>query len=93
MIKIVLLSSWQINMPVHLATYNSGKISLQGKCTIMRNILKSRLNHSLHRKTSNRTVTRSCSHVSTLNVQRNLHIKRNLTPQEIIEALQIRNEN
>lgn len=80
-------------MPIHLARYNWGKISLQGKCKIMRNFLKSRLNRSLHRKTSNRTVTWSYLHVSMLNVRWNLHIKRNLTPQEIIETLQIYVEN
>lgn len=59
----------------------------------MRNFLKSRLHQSLDRTTSNRTVTWSYSHVSMLNVQQNLHIKGNLTLQEIIETLQIHNEN
>lgn len=56
----------------------------------MRSVLKSRF---YIEKTLNRTVTWSYSHVSMLNVRRNLHIKRNLTLQEIIEALQICNEN
>lgn len=59
----------------------------------MRNFLKSRQNNSLRRKTSNRTVTWSYSHVSMLNGRWNLHIKRNLTPQDITETLQILDEN